>query len=55
MIFDTKGTRLQTLELEKDWWPLETAVDVSRLTPGVYVIEILTGTHLTTAQKFIKQ
>jgi hypothetical protein len=55
MIFDTKGNRMQALELEKDWWPLETAVDVSRLTPGVYILEILTGTHLRTAQKFIKQ
>jgi hypothetical protein len=55
MIFDTKGNRLQTLELEKGWWDLETAVEVSLLKPGVYVLEILTGTHLRTAQKFIKQ
>jgi hypothetical protein len=55
MIFDTKGNRVQILELEKDWWNLETSVDVSRLVPGVYVLEVLTGTHLRAAQIFIKQ
>ena len=54
-IFNMVGNRVRGLELEKDGWSLETAVDVSRLPPGVYMIEILNGPNLRTVQKFIKQ
>lgn len=54
-IFNMVGNRVRSAELEKDGWSLETAVDVSRLPAGVYMIEISDGPNLRTVQKFIKQ
>jgi hypothetical protein len=54
-IFDMKGTRVQSLELDKESQTLDFSVDVSRLsTGGMYVIGIITGRERTT-EKFIKQ
>jgi hypothetical protein len=54
-IFNTRGTRIQSLELEKGAWSLETSVDVSKLATGVYLIEVISGPHLRTIERFIKQ
>ena len=54
-IFDMKGARVQSLELDKESQTLDFSVDVSRLsTGGMYVIGIITGRERTT-EKFIKQ
>jgi Secretion system C-terminal sorting domain len=55
MIYDEKGTRVQTMELEKDQWDLQKAIDVSHLANGVYIMQVVVGKTARTTTKFIKQ
>jgi hypothetical protein len=54
-IFNMKGGRMQSVELEKQSSSLETSIDVSRLPSGVYVIEAISGPNQRKTEKFIKQ
>ena len=54
-IFNTRGSRVASTELDKSSNNLETSIDVSRLTPGIYVIQVISGPNVTTIEKFIKQ
>ena len=54
MIYDEMGRRVQTLQLEKDQWELQTSIDISRLAQGVYTIQTLTGTTIGTTSRFVK-
>jgi hypothetical protein len=54
-IFNARGSRLHSMVLDKGSLSLETSVDVSRLTPGIYVVELMYGPNMRTIEKFIKQ
>jgi hypothetical protein len=54
VIYDAMGHKVQMVEAEKDQWGLQTSVDISRLAPGVYTIQVLTGTYIRTTSKFVK-
>lgn len=54
-VFNTQGSRMAGTELEKASTSLETSIDVSRLTPGVYILQVVSGPNQTTIEKFIKQ
>ena len=54
VIYDEMGSRVQTLQLEKDQWELQASIDISRLAQGVYTIQTLTGSTIRTMSKFVK-
>jgi Secretion system C-terminal sorting domain len=54
-IFNMKGARMESRELDKESWSLEASIDVSRLPAGVYVIEAMSSKGVRTVEKFIKQ
>lgn len=55
-IYNETGSRVQTAELEKDQWvPLESSIDVSHLTRGVYMMQLVDSANGRIVGKFIKQ
>ena len=52
-IYNAMGSRVQMLQVEKDQWTLQTAIDVSRLAQGVYTLQVMTGSTVRSSQ-FIK-
>ncbi len=53
VIYNEMGNRVQTIQLEKDQWTLQTSIDVSRLAQGVYTLQVLSG-NLVNSSRFIK-
>jgi hypothetical protein len=53
-VFNLAGNCVRRIELEKDWWILETSIDVSGLPKGMYVVQVFTGVVTRSAGKFIK-
>jgi hypothetical protein len=53
-IFNLAGNCVRRIELEKDWWVLETSIDVSGLPKGLYAVQVFTGNATRSAGKFIK-
>jgi hypothetical protein len=53
-VFNLAGNCVRRIELEKDWWILETSIDVSGLPKGMYVVQVVTGIVTRSAGKFIK-
>lgn len=53
-IFDANGRLVQASMLEKDGTSIESAIDVSKLNKGIYVLELLTESGGITTRKFIK-
>ena len=53
VIYDAKGNRVQTIQVEKDQWAFQTSIDVSRLAQGVYTLQVVTG-NTVNASRFIK-
>jgi hypothetical protein len=54
VIYNEMGNRVQTIQLEKDQWTLQTSIDVSRLARGVYTLQVLSGDFINSS-RFIKQ
>jgi len=54
-VYDMRGMRVRNLELDKASPDLQTSVDVGRLVPGIYVIEVVTGPKQRIVRKFLKQ
>jgi hypothetical protein len=54
-IYNESGALVQSIALEKDQWSLESSIDVSRLTRGIYVIQIVNSANERVTGKFIKQ
>lgn len=52
-IYNEMGNRVQTIQVEKDQFVLQTAIDVSRLAQGVYTLQVMTGATVRSSQ-FIK-
>jgi hypothetical protein len=53
-IFDANGRLMQASVLEKDGTSIESAIDVSKLSKGVYVLTLMTESSGITTRKFIK-
>jgi hypothetical protein len=53
-IFDANGRIVQASTLEKDATSVESAIDVSKLNKGVYVLEMMTASGGITTRKFVK-
>lgn len=53
-IYNLSGNCVRRVELEKDWWGLETSIDVSGLARGLYVVQVFTGAATRSAGEFIK-
>jgi alpha-tubulin suppressor-like RCC1 family protein len=53
VIYNEMGNRVQTLQLTKDRWMIQTSIDVSRLAQGVYTLQVLSGNTMNSSQ-FIK-
>jgi hypothetical protein len=53
VINDAMGNRVQMVQVEKDQWMLQMAIDVSRLAKGVYTLQVLNGTTVNSSL-FIK-
>lgn len=53
VIYNEMGGRVQTLQVEKDQWMIQTSIDVSRLAPGVYTLQVLSGNSVNSS-RFIK-
>jgi alpha-tubulin suppressor-like RCC1 family protein len=53
VIYNEMGSRMQTLQLEKDQWMIQTSIDVSRLAQGVYTLQVLSGNSVNSS-RFIK-
>jgi hypothetical protein len=53
MIYNEMGNRVQTLQLTKDQWMIQTSIDVSRLAQGVYTLQVLSGNRMNSS-RFIK-
>jgi len=53
VIYNEMGSRVQTLQLEKDQWMIQTSIDVSRLAKGVYTLQVLSGNSVNSS-RFIK-
>lgn len=54
-VFDMRGMKVRNVELNKESPDLQTSLDVGRLVPGVYVIEVVTGNRQRVVRKFLKQ
>jgi hypothetical protein len=53
VIYNEMGNRMQTIQIEKDQWMIQTSIDVSRLAQGVYTLQVLSG-NSTNSSRFIK-
>jgi len=53
-IFDANGRLMQASVLEKDGTSIESAIDVSKLSKGVYILTLMTESSGITTRKFIK-
>jgi hypothetical protein len=53
-IFDAKGELVQSSTLEKDGVSIESAIDVTRLGRGVYVLQMAAGKNVRITRKFVK-
>jgi hypothetical protein len=53
-IFDANGRLVQGSTLEKNGTSIESAVDVSKLSKGVYVLQLMTESGGITTRKFVK-
>ena len=53
VIYNEMGNRMQTIQIEKDQWMIQTSIDVSRLAQGVYTLQVLSGIS-TNSSRFIK-
>jgi hypothetical protein len=47
------GNRVQTMQLTKDQWMIQTSIDVSRLAQGVYTLQVLSGNTINSS-RFVK-
>jgi hypothetical protein len=53
VIYDAMGNRVQTMQLTKDQWMIQTSIDVSRLAQGVYTLQVLSGNTINSS-RFVK-
>jgi hypothetical protein len=54
MVYNTKGSLVQALSLEKTGVYLEGSIDVSRLAQGTYILQVVNGAKGKTTREFIK-
>ncbi|HET6252699.1 MAG TPA: T9SS type A sorting domain-containing protein [Puia sp.] len=53
VIYNEMGNRVQTIQVEKDQWMIQTSIDVSKLAQGVYTLQVLSGNSINSS-RFIK-
>ena len=54
MIYNTKGSLVQALSLEKSGVSLESSIDVSKLAQGTYMLQVVNGAKGKITREFIK-